>query len=136
MTPPTFTSHPKDRLDHLFKAQDELNRRLKIDTNCMSDEERIRWILNFVRASSQELAELTDSVPWKWWSKPKDPDWQNIRVELVDILHFWISLCQVAGMTPEDVFRIYMAKNKVNHTRQDDGYDVTTKTEDDNRSIV
>jgi hypothetical protein len=34
---------------------------------------------------SQEIAELTDSVPWKWWAKYQKFDPQNARVEVVDL---------------------------------------------------
>ena len=53
----------------------------------MTDEERIKWILNYIRAMQQSL-ELTDSVPWKWWAKYQDFDKQNAKVENVDLNHF------------------------------------------------
>ena len=53
-----------DKLDNIFELQDELNRRT-VDMSSMNDEDRAKWILNYVRAMQQELAELTDSVPWK-----------------------------------------------------------------------
>ena len=51
----------------------------------------------------------------------------------MDVLHFWMSACQVMGMSPEDVLRIYMEKNKVNFERQQSGY--IKKDEDDCRHI-
>ena len=81
-----------------------------------------KWILNYVRAMQQELAELTDSVPWKWWAKYQEFDKQNAKVEIVDLFHFLISLAQVMGMTAEDVHEAYLKKNKVNHNRQESGY--------------
>jgi dimeric dUTPase (all-alpha-NTP-PPase superfamily) len=99
----------------------------------MNDEDRTKWILNYIRAMQQELAELTDSVPWKWWAKYQDFDKQNARVEIVDLFHFLISMAQVMGMSADDVFAAYLKKNKVNHDRQDSGY--KTKDEDDSRHI-
>ena len=63
---------------------------------------------------SQEIAELTDSVPWKWWAKYQKFDEQNARVEVVDLFHFLISLAQVLGMSADDVFQAYLKKNEVN----------------------
>ena len=40
----------------------------KAGNNTMSEEEKTKWVLNYCRAMSQEMAELTDSVPWKWWA--------------------------------------------------------------------
>ena len=99
----------------------------------LNDEEKTHWILNYIRAMQQELAELTDSVPWKWWAKYQEFDKQNARVEIVDLFHFLISLAQVMGMSADDVYEAYLKKNKVNHNRQDSGY--SSKNEDDSRHI-
>ena len=113
--------------------QDELNRRIGVDLSNLSEEEQTRWILNYCRAMTQEIAELTDSVPWKWWAKYQKFDKQNARVEVVDLFHFLISLAQVLGMTADDVFGAYVKKNKVNHDRQKSGYH--TKNEHDSKHI-
>ena len=122
-----------DILKDMFEKQAELNRRIGVDTVQMPEAEQPKWILNYCRAMNQEIAELTDSVPWKWWAKYQTYDKQNARVEIVDLFHFLISLAQVAGLTAEDVHRLYMEKNKVNFQRQDSGYAV--KDHDDSKHI-
>lgn len=122
-----------DKLENIFELQEQLNSRIGVNMNEMNDEDRATWILNYVRAMQQELAELTDSVPWKWWAKYQEFDEQNAKVEVVDLFHFVISLAQVLGMTPEDVHAAYTKKNKVNHDRQESGY--VAKDEDDSRHI-
>ncbi|TAN38247.1 MAG: dUTPase [Verrucomicrobia bacterium] len=122
-----------DILKDMFEKQAELNRRIGIDTTALPESEQPKWILNYCRAMNQEIAELTDSVPWKWWAKYQTYDKQNARVEIVDLFHFLISLAQVAGLTAEDVHRLYMEKNKVNFQRQDSGYVV--KDHDDSKHI-
>jgi dimeric dUTPase (all-alpha-NTP-PPase superfamily) len=111
-----------DQLRELFRMQQALNERIGVRTEGMSDEEKIRWVLNYCRAMSQEIAELTDSVPWKWWARYQKFDQQNARVEVVDLFHFLISLAQVLGMTADDVFTAYLKKNQVNLDRQASGY--------------
>jgi dimeric dUTPase (all-alpha-NTP-PPase superfamily) len=123
-----------DMMAEMFRMQGELNRRIGVDTTQpMPEAERTKWVLNYCRAMSQEIAELTDSVPWKWWAKYQNFDEQNARVEVVDLFHFLISLAQVLGMSAEDVHRCYLEKNKVNFQRQDSGY--TKKDENDSRHI-
>jgi dimeric dUTPase (all-alpha-NTP-PPase superfamily) len=122
-----------DKLETMFAMQQELNRRIGQDTDAMSDAERVEWILNYARALGQELAELVDSVPWKWWASYQQFDKHNVKVEVVDIFHFLISLAQAAGLTADDVFAAYTKKNQVNFARQDSGY--TVKDESDNRDI-
>jgi dimeric dUTPase (all-alpha-NTP-PPase superfamily) len=111
-----------DKLDELFDLQAALNKRIGVDTAAMSEAEKTQWVLNYTRAMQQEIAELVDSLPWKWWAKYQAFDEQNAKVEVVDLFHFLISLAQVLGMTPEDVHAAYTKKNKVNHQRQDSGY--------------
>jgi len=122
-----------DKLETMFAMQKELNRRIGQDTDVMTDDERATWILNYARALGQELAELVDSVPWKWWAGYQRFDKQNAKVEIVDIFHFLISLAQTVGLTADDVFRAYTKKNEVNFARQDSGY--TVKDESDNKDI-
>jgi len=124
----------QDKLSEMFRLQAELNKRIGVrDFAEMGEEEQAQWILNYCRAMSQELAELTDSVPWKWWAKYQKFDKQNAKVEVVDLFHFLISLAEVLGMTADDVYEYYTQKNKVNHQRQESGY--TVKDESDNKSI-
>ena len=113
--------------------QQALNERIGVRTEGMTDEEKTKWLLNYCRAMSQEIAELTDSVPWKWWAKYQKFDQQNARVEVVDLFHFLISLAQVLGMSADDVFNAYVKKNEVNFKRQDAGYAV--KDEHDSKHI-
>ncbi len=122
-----------DKLAEIFEMQEALNQRIGVDTRNMSEEEQTQWTLNYIRAMQQELAELTDSVPWKWWAKYQEFDKQNAKVEVVDLFHFLVSLAQVLGMSPEDVHAAYVKKNAVNHQRQDSGYAV--KDHEDSRHI-
>ncbi len=122
-----------DQLHEMFHMQKALNERIGVRVEGMSEKEKIKWILNYSRAVTQEIAELTDTVPWKWWANYQKFDAQNARVEVVDLFHFVISLAQVLGMKADDVFEAYVKKNAVNFRRQASGYRV--KDEHDSRHI-
>lgn len=122
-----------DKLDSIFKMQEALNARIGVNLDDMTEAEQTEWVLNYTRAMQQELAELIDSVPWKWWAKYQKFDQQNARVEVVDLFHFLVSLAQTLGMSADDVFAAYEKKNKVNHTRQETGY--LAKDHEDSRHI-
>lgn len=92
------------------------------------------WLANYSRAMREELQELDGELLWKWWSRD-EIDLQNIRVELIDIMHFLVSALICSGLTPEKVYDIYCRKHAVNLERQDRGYSMETKTEEDNRGI-
>ena len=122
-----------DKLEEIFRLQNELNRRIGVNLPPPTDEEKTKWVLNYTRALQQETAELIDSVPWKWWAKYQKFDEQNARVEVVDLFHFLISIAQVLGMSADDVFAAYLKKNEVNFKRQEAGYH--TKDEHDSKHI-
>ncbi|MDQ8183014.1 dUTPase [Pelagicoccus sp. SDUM812005] len=122
-----------DKLQRIFEMQEELNARIGVNLKDIDEEEQAKWVLNYSRAMQQEMAELIDSVPWKWWAKYQTFDKQNARVEVIDLFHFLISMAQTLGMSADDVYEAYVAKNKVNHQRQESGY--ATKDESDSRHI-
>lgn len=110
-------------LKAIFEKQIELNKRINSELyeQIKDPEVRKEWFLKFELAMRQESAEAIDSLNWKWWKKDPE-DWDNIKVELVDILHFWVSMCTVAGLSAEEVVSLYFKKNKLNHKRQEEGY--------------
>ena len=54
-------------------------------------------------------------------------------MEIVDLLHFLISLAQVMEITADELFEAYTKKHRVNLDRQASGY--TEKDENDNKHI-
>jgi dimeric dUTPase (all-alpha-NTP-PPase superfamily) len=92
------------------------------------------WLRNYLEAGNDESRELGEELLWKWWSKDT-LNMQNVRVEIIDQLHFWMSTAMAAGMNASDVERIYVQKNQVNLDRQNNGYNKADKNEDDNEGI-
>jgi dimeric dUTPase (all-alpha-NTP-PPase superfamily) len=110
-------------LQDIFDQQIKLNERIVPDLYVVIQDTEVRrtWFLKYYIALQQELAELVDSFAWKFWKAGND-NVQNAKVELVDILHFWVSMCTVLGMDANEVFELYAKKNKLNHERQSGGY--------------
>lgn len=92
------------------------------------------WLKKYAWALGDELRELKDELFEKWWSKD-NLDMQNIRVEIVDIFHFAISLSMAAGMEAGELYDLYTKKGQVNHKRQAEGYNKETKDEKDNLQL-
>lgn len=129
-----------DFLEKMYEAQLKLNKRIGRDTLC--DENKEEYILDLIIAMEDEVQELKNCLNWKWWSKVyKDHkkygviDKQNAVVEMVDILHFYISLMQTLDITPQKLYDVYIQKNKINLERQDKGYNHLEKDEADNKGI-
>lgn len=105
-----------DKLDELLKKQSDLNTWIRKERNL--DYSLEEWILKWCRAMQHEVIELEDAFNWKHWKNEKDIDWDNVREEAIDILHFLLSVFDDLGMSGEDVYNIYMEKNKENVKRQ------------------
>ena len=114
-------------LQEIFEEQKRLNQKINPDLYTEIDDPEIKRqrFLQFELALRQESAEAIDSLNWKWWKKDND-DWDNIKIELVDILHFWVSMCTVAGLEADEVINLYLKKNQLNHKRQNEGYNEGT----------
>ncbi|MHC4265268.1 MAG: dUTP diphosphatase [Planctomycetota bacterium] len=134
-------------LKELFKKQAELNKRTGFDPDALRSnfdaQQAGIWLNNYIAAMSNELEELRDCTFWKHWCQEAKEgkrfmlhDLQNARVEVTDMLFFWISLAQCVGLNAEDVMRLYEQKLKVNHNRQDKEYSMRNKSEDDNKDIL
>ena len=134
-------------LEQLFQCQAELNKRTGFDAQALREnfdpQLAGEWINNYLAAMSSEIEELRDCTYWKHWcaearagERFKVNDLQNARVEVIDMLFFWISLAQCVGLNADDVMRLYQQKLKINHDRQSNGYAMQGKTEEDNHSVL
>ncbi len=134
-------------LDELFRHQAELNRRIGFDPDKLRENFDPRlageWLNNYLMAAANELEELRNCTFWKHWCAEARQgrrfelhDLQNARVEVIDILFFWISMAQCLGLDAHDVVELYKQKLQVNHDRQTKNYAMSGKTEDDNKDIL
>ncbi len=72
----------------MLDLQDAMNTRVHIDWR----EQGFEWY----RAIWIECAELMDHYGWKWWKK-QTPDIEQVKLELIDIWHFGLSILLVNG---------------------------------------
>ncbi|WP_091386905.1 dUTP diphosphatase [Microbulbifer marinus] len=83
----------KQQLQTMLALQDEIN--TLVNDNWRA--QNFAWY----RAIWVESAELLDHYGWKWWKK-QQPDMDQVKLELVDIWHFGLSLELQQG-SPEQV---------------------------------
>jgi len=135
-----------DMFEQLFAWQADLNRKVGHDTQRYRRQFDAKsageMLVNYIDAASNELEELRNCTYWKHWCAEAKQgrrfeihDLQNARVEVIDLLFFWISMAQCVGLSAEDAFELYRQKLQVNRKRQDEGYSMQNKTEDDNKTI-
>jgi len=105
-----------DKLDDIFALQAQLNHEIREKRHL--EYSQSEWIQKLTLATLSELAELLDEVNFKWWKNPKEINERLVKEELIDILHFFVSMCLDAGMTPDEMHKMYLEKHQENLDRQ------------------
>jgi dimeric dUTPase (all-alpha-NTP-PPase superfamily) len=106
-----------DKLECIFEMQQLLDQDI-IEKRRLEQISSSEWIQKKTLAMLDELSELLNEVNYKWWKNPKPIDEAALKGELVDILHFFVSMCLSAGMDARELFELYKAKNQENFDRQ------------------
>jgi dimeric dUTPase (all-alpha-NTP-PPase superfamily) len=106
-----------DKLEEIFKMQAALDADI-IARRGLEGITPAEWIQKLTLATVSELSELLDEVNFKWWKNPKELDIPSIKGELVDVLHFFVSMCNRVGLSADEIYKLYLEKNEENFKRQ------------------
>jgi len=120
----------KDKLDVIFEMQKSLNDFITNSRNLQYTQEE--WIQKRAIALIEEVTEVLNEVNYKWWKNPKPRNDEHLKEELVDVLHFFVGMCIDAGLSADEMYDIYLKKNKENFDRQNGlsskkGYELNQK---------
>lgn len=86
-----------------------------------SNEDMIDCYRTTSLALVDEVMEALHHTPWKPWSQQTLWGWEGIQEELVDVFTFFVQLCLLAGLGPEDLEVGYFKKAQTNQDRQKSG---------------
>jgi dimeric dUTPase (all-alpha-NTP-PPase superfamily) len=78
----------------MLDLQEAMNTRVHADWR----QQGFEWY----RAIWVECAELMDHYGWKWWKK-QSPDIEQVRLELIDIWHFGLSILLIKGTSAQEI---------------------------------
>lgn len=109
-------------LDIQRKLQDRL-KTLEFKT----EQERTLFIKHHAQYVDQELHEMLRELPFfKEWKNYDNWDHKTklelAKEEFVDVFHFVLNIALALDISAEDLYCRYLAKNNVNHERQNNGY--------------
>lgn len=110
------TIQKEDKLDVLFRMQKGLDAYIREKRNL--DYTKGEWVCKKALALMVELGEVVEEAKYKWWKNPTEIDDAKLKEEIVDVLHFFLGMCIDSGMTADELFDIYLKKNKENYARQ------------------
>jgi dimeric dUTPase (all-alpha-NTP-PPase superfamily) len=82
----------KKKIINMLELQDSMNRKVNADWRNAGFE----WY----RAIWMESAEMLDHYGWKWWKK-QEADVMQVKLEVVDIVHFGLSIRLVQGASQD-----------------------------------
>lgn len=120
-----------DMLEEIFNTQKQLQENtMGYNFKDMDDKQRARYIKDMMFWTNDEMSEATHNLPYaKDWSKKydkpeynKEEQWLLFKEEMIDALHFFMNILIAANMTPEEILKMYLDKNKENIDRQKRGY--------------
>lgn len=106
----------EDKLDVLFRMQAGLDAYIR-DKRGLNFT-RGEWVCKKAQALMVELGEVVEEAHYKWWKNPTEINDAALKEEIVDVLHFFLGMCIDSGMTADELFEIYLKKNKENYDRQ------------------
>ncbi len=110
------TEKKEDKLDVLFRMQAGLDGYIREKRGL--DFTKGEWVCKKAQALMVELAEVVEEAHYKWWKNATEINDAALKEEIVDVLHFFLGLCIDSGMTADELFDIYLKKNKENYDRQ------------------
>jgi len=135
----------KDTLGDCFNHQKEMQEKTySYDFSNLTIGEIVDFCFMNKHALEDEISEFFDALggvkdgggnaAWKPWKKENshirqlkisdlsDNDLKELKMEYVDMFHFFLNFGAVIGMTPKELYNYYMSKAQENKDRQKRGY--------------
>ena len=138
-------SQSTDTLGDILNLQSETQRTVY---GYNFEEMNLRELMEFWHMNNHalidEIHEATDALGgirdgdgnaiWKRWKKAYDSfsdkkfsdlsssDQLECKFEIIDMLHFFMNYAASIGMTPQEMYNMYMSKNQENRKRQQNNY--------------
>ena len=80
-------------LREIFAKQAELNKRVGKDHKDLNDVQLTNWIKDYLAALTNEAEELRSWTNYRWWKLYDKPiDRHQCKIEIIDMMHFLVSL--------------------------------------------
>ena len=115
---------PTNNLEELFMLQEQFMKQLKIpypvDLDTHEGQDVVRKVMFFLTQEIYEAAEWMKNKPWRRTVTPLNKT--EFKLEVADMLHFFLEFCILIGMKPDELVSLYKTKLRENYDRQRRGY--------------
>lgn len=107
--------HPIEKANGLIVCED-----VPVNLHDPRGQHRLK---DFAWRVTEELGEAMNCLKNKPWKQTHmETDELHYKEELADAFHFFIELCILSGIGPEELYDLYFRKSEVNKFRQRSGY--------------
>jgi len=100
----------KQKIMNMLELQDSMNSKVNPDWRSAGNE----WY----RAIWMEASEMLEHYGWKWWKK-QEPDVMQVKLEVVDIVHFALSIRLEQNLSVDETAEV-IAKDFENSMQAED----------------
>lgn len=104
----SYRNTTEDKLEVLFKLQKMFDDYIAEKRNLDYSDQDV-WKNKLCTAIITEACELNNAFNWKWWKNKHEIDWGNVKEEIIDLLHFILSLSIKMGWSASCVYYNYCA---------------------------
>lgn len=109
-----------------LETQDSYQRRsYGLNLAKMSEEERLKYIDEMLKAAILEIGEAFNEFSWKSWASNQFLNRDALVGEGIDVLFFMANVFVALGVTSDELDRRYRGKMAINTLRQSNGYDTS-----------
>ena len=113
-----------DNLHLLFRhgkqEMEKYGRKFPVNINTKAAQAEFRELAGYV---VEEMMEAVNCLKNRPWTKTETlVDTQHLHDEMADTLHFFVSVCVLIGMEPDDLMKAYTHKYLVNEMRRRTDY--------------
>lgn len=120
-TPKEAFENKANRLAVMLEKQAQINS-MFIPSKIDLDAKKF-WTMRMKMAMDVEISEMLEQMRFKWWKKnQQEIDEKELKYELIDALHFLLSMMIIWGMDSNEIYEMYLTKAQENIDRQQRGY--------------
>lgn len=112
------TSSEPDPLDFMFFLQKQFEEVFFGNLKKLPPDQQIGITLDLLNCLTNEIEEVRNELPWKHWKRyRKEPNHDLIRKEIIDLVHFLLSLCLIWGIDQNNILEEFLRKHTINRSR-------------------
>lgn len=114
------------QLKIFYEMQKELDNTViknRYGQEIVHESDHVAFLTQRLLALQVEVSELANATRcFKYWSNKQPESRERVLDEYADVMHFFLSIGNTLGFTPEEIEKAYLKKHEINYQRQLNNY--------------